>query len=129
MCTAAGLLAGAAITCVNAAEISGARATFPYPIYAKWADAYKKQTGITVNYQSVGSGEGLKQIMNREVAFGASDMPLKRADLEAHGLVQFPAVVGGVVAVVNVDGIKPGDLTLDGPTLARIFLGDRKSVV
>src|SRR5262245_14076260 len=127
MYTAAGLLAGAAITCASAAEISGAGTTLPYPIDAKWADAYKKQTGITVNYQSVGSGEGIRQIENKEVTFGASDMPLKGADLDVHGLVQFPTVIGGVVAVVNVDGIKAGDLTLDGPTLARIFLGEIKS--
>ena len=124
---AAGVIAALALSRAVAADISGAGATFPYPIYAKWADAYKKQTGIAVNYQSVGSGEGIKQIQNKEVTFGASDMPLKGADLDKHGLVQFPTVIGGVVAVVNVDGIKAGDLTLDGPTLARIFLGEIKS--
>src|SRR6266481_497689 len=125
--TAAALIAAAASGPAIAADISGAGATFPYPIYAKWADAYKKQTGIAVNYQPVGSGEGIKQIENKEVTFGASDMPLKGADLDMQGLVQFPTVIGGVVAVVNVDGIKAGDLTLDGPTLARIFLGEIKS--
>src|SRR5262249_46838451 len=96
-------------------------------IYAKWADAYKKQTGMGVNEEGGGCGEGMKQIQNKEVTFGASDMPLKAADLDRYGLVQFPTVIGGVVAVVNVDGVKPGDLTLDGPTLARIFLGEIKS--
>jgi phosphate transport system substrate-binding protein len=99
----------------------------PYPIYAKWADAYKKETGIAVNYQSLGSGEGIRMIQNKEVTFGASDMPLKGADLDVHGLVQFPTVIGGVVAVVNVEGVKAGDLILDGPTLAKIFLGEIKS--
>ena len=127
MIAAIGFLATAATASASAADVSGAGATFPYPIYAKWADAYKKQTGIAVNYQPVGSGEGIKQIQNKEVTFGASDMPLKGADLDMHGLVQFPTVIGGVVAVVNVEGIKAGDLTLDGPTLARIFLGEIKS--
>jgi phosphate transport system substrate-binding protein len=119
----AGVAAGSAV----GAEISGAGATFPFPIYAKWAEAYKKATGVAVNYQPVGSGEGIRQIQNKEVTFGASDMPLKPADLEAYGLVQFPTVIGGVVPVVNVEGIKPGELTIDGPTLAKIFLGEIKS--
>jgi phosphate transport system substrate-binding protein len=119
----ASVAAGSAV----GAEISGAGATFPYPIYARWAEAYKKATGVAVNYQPVGSGEGIKQIQNKEVTFGASDMPLKPADLEAYGLVQFPTVIGGVVPVVNVEGIKPGELTIDGPTLAKIFLGEIKS--
>ena len=110
-----------------ALDISGAGATFPYPIYAKWADAYKKETGIGLNYQSIGSGGGIKQIQNNTVTFGASDLPLKVEQLNKDGLVQFPTVVGGVVAVVNIDGIKAGDLALDGPTLARIFLGEIKS--
>ena len=126
MLAATGVLAVVTSSAI-AGDVSGAGATFPYPIYAKWADAYKKQTGIAVRYQSVGSGEGIKQIQNKEVTFGASDMPLKAADLDMHGLVQFPTVIGGVVAVVNVEGIKAGDLTLDGPTLARIFLGEIKS--
>jgi phosphate transport system substrate-binding protein len=123
---AAGLIA-ATLAPANAAEISGAGATFPYPIYAKWADAYKKETGIGLNYQSIGSGGGIKQITNKTVTFGASDAPMKGEDLTKHGLVQFPAVMGGIVPVVNLDGIKPGELTLDGPTLARIFLGDIKT--
>jgi phosphate transport system substrate-binding protein len=109
-----------------AADISGAGATFPYPLYAKWADIYKKETGVGLNYQSIGSGGGIKQIQAKTVTFGASDMPLKPQDLEKAGLVQFPMVMGGVVPVINVDGIAPGSLVLDGPTVAKIFLGDIK---
>ncbi len=123
---AAGFVAAAALVPANAADISGAGATFPYPIYAKWADAYKKETGIGLNYQSIGSGGGIKQIQNKTVTFGASDAPLKGADLEKWGLVQFPMVMGGIVPVVNLEGIKPGELTLDGTTLAKIFLGEIK---
>jgi phosphate transport system substrate-binding protein len=107
-----------------AADISGAGATFPYPIYAKWADAYKKQTGVGLNYQSIGSGGGIKQIKAKTVTFGASDMPLKPEDLDAAGLVQFPMIIGGVVPVVNIKGIAPGALVLDGATIASIYLGD-----
>lgn len=110
-------------TSAFAADISGAGATFPYPIYAKWADAYKKETGIGLNYQSIGSGGGIKQIKAKTVTFGASDKPLKPEALEEAGLMQFPMVMGGVVPVVNVKGIKPGDMVLDGPTLANIFMG------
>jgi phosphate transport system substrate-binding protein len=106
-----------------AADISGAGATFPYPVYAKWADLYKKETGNGLNYQSIGSGGGIKQIKAKTVTFGASDMPLEAKDIEAAGLVQFPTVVGGNVPVVNLDGVKADDLVLDGPTLANIFLG------
>jgi phosphate transport system substrate-binding protein len=126
-CIAAAAIAPAAITPATCAEISGAGATFPFPIYAKWADAYKKETGVGIAYQPVGSSEGIRQIHDKEVTFGASDMPLNAADLDAHGLVQFPTVVGGIVAVVNIEGIKSGDITLDGPTLARIFLGEIRS--
>jgi len=108
----------------QAGDISGAGATFPYPIYAKWADAYKQKTGIGLNYQSIGSGGGIKQIKAKTVTFGASDMPLKPDDLEKSGLLQFPMIMGGVVPVVNLEGIKPGELTLDGPTLAAIFMGE-----
>ena len=111
----------------SAADISGAGATFPYPIYAKWADTYKKETNIGLNYQSIGSGGGIKQIQNKTVTFGASDAPLKGADLDKFGLVQFPMVMGGIVPVVNLEGVKPGELTLDGPTLAKIFLAEIKS--
>jgi phosphate transport system substrate-binding protein len=110
-----------------AADISGAGATFPYPVYAKWADAYKKETGVGLNYQSIGSGGGIKQIVARTVTFGATDAPLKGEDLEKNGLVQFPMVMGGIVPVLNVEGLKPGELVLDGPTLAAIFLGNVKS--
>jgi len=121
--TAAAVLAAASIATASAADISGAGATFPYPIYAKWADAYKKATGNGMNYQSIGSGGGIKQIMNKTVTFGASDMPLKPAELNKAGLVQFPTVMGGDVPVVNIEGVKSGDLEFDGDTLAKIFLG------
>src|SRR3979490_1397401 len=108
----------------TAADISGAGATFPYPIYAKWADAYKKLTGIGLNYQSIGSGGGIKQIKAKTVTFGASDMPLKPDDLKEAGLLQFPMIIGGVVPVVNIKGIQGGQLHLDGATVASIYLGD-----
>ena len=123
---AAGALAALALP-ASAMDISGAGATFPYPIYAKWADAYKKQTGNGLNYQSIGSGGGIKQIQAKTVTFGASDAPLKPADLQSGGLVQFPMVMGGIVPVVNLAGITPGQLVLDGPTLAKIFLGEIKT--
>ncbi len=110
-----------------AADISGAGATFPYPIYAKWADAYKKDTGIGLNYQSIGSGGGIKQIKEKTVTFGASDKPLPGKELDETGLAQFPMVMGGIVPVVNLEGIKPGELVIDGPTLANIFLGTIKT--
>jgi phosphate transport system substrate-binding protein len=112
---------------VHAADISGAGATFPYPIYSKWADAYKTTTGTGLNYQSIGSGGGIKQIEAKTVTFGASDMPLKPDALKAAGLVQFPMIIGGVVPVVNVKGVGPGQLTLDGATLAAIYMGDIKT--
>src|SRR5207253_5171105 len=108
-CAAIGM-SGAA----SAADISGAGATFPYPIYAKWAEAYKAKTGTSMNYQSIGSGGGIKQITAKTVDFGASDMPLKSADLDKDGLVQWPQVMGGVVLVVSLKGIAPGQLKLDG---------------
>src|ERR1700749_2569862 len=122
-------LAAAAFTAFSAfaADVSGPGATFPYPIYAKWADAYKKESGNGLNYQSIGSGGGIKQISARTVTFGASDMPLKQDELEKIGVIQFPTVMGGVVPVVNIDGIKSGDITLDGPTLGKIFMGEVKS--
>ena len=125
--TAAALLAAVSVAPATAADISGAGATFPYPIYAKWADAYKKATSNGLNYQSIGSGGGIKQIKARTVTFGASDMPLKADELAKDGLVQFPTVMGGVVPVVNLEGIAPGQLVLDGPTLAKIFLGEVKT--
>jgi len=120
---AASLAAAFTITPAQAADISGAGATFPYPIYAKWADTYKKDTGNGLNYQSIGSGGGIKQIKAKTVTFGATDKPLDQKELEADGLIQFPMVMGGIVPVINVEGIKPGEIALDGPTLAKIFLG------
>jgi phosphate transport system substrate-binding protein len=123
---AAGFIAAMALPAA-AVEISGAGATFPYPVYAKWADTYKKETGVGLNYQSIGSGGGIKQIEAKTVTFGATDAPLKGAELDKFGLVQFPMVMGGIVPVVNIEGIAPGELVLDGPTLAGIFLGLVKS--
>jgi phosphate transport system substrate-binding protein len=108
---------------VQAAEITGAGATFPYPIYAKWAEAYKAKTGIGMNYQSIGSGGGIAQIKAKTVDFGATDMPLRPDELQSAGLAQFPAIVGGVVPIVNLAGIAPGALKLTGPVLADIYLG------
>ena len=110
----------------RAADITGAGASFPYPIYAKWADAYKKATGVGLNYQSIGSGGGIKQITAKTVDFGASDAPMKGEDLEKNGLVQFPAIMGGVVPVYNLKGVKPGDIKVTGPLLAEIYLGKIK---
>ncbi|MFZ3116861.1 MAG: phosphate ABC transporter substrate-binding protein PstS [Variovorax sp.] len=121
---AAGLVAAAfAHAPAFAQDITGAGATFPAPLYAKWAGDYNKATGVKINYQSVGSGAGLKQIDSKTVDFGASDMPLKDEDLQAKGLMQFPTVIGGVVPVVNIQGIKPGELKLNGTVLADIYLG------
>ncbi|WP_410505663.1 phosphate ABC transporter substrate-binding protein PstS [Janthinobacterium sp.] len=106
-----------------AADMTGAGATFPYPIYAKWAESYKAATGNGLNYQSVGSGAGIKQIKAKTVDFGASDMPLKAEDLDAEGLMQFPAIMGGVVTVVNLDGVAPGQLKMTGQVVADIYLG------
>lgn len=107
----------------SAAELTGAGATFPFPIYSKWAEAYKAQTGIGLNYQSIGSGGGIRQIKAKTVDFGASDMPLKPEELEKEGLIQFPAIIGGVVPVVNLDGIQPGQLKLTPEIIANIHLG------
>ena len=107
----------------NAAEITGAGATFPNPVYQKWAEAYKAKSGNSLNYQSVGSGAGVTQIRNKTVDFGATDNPMKEEDQKAAGLVQFPAVIGGIVPVFNLPGLGAGQLKLDGPTLANIFMG------
>ena len=112
-----------AVTTASAADITGAGASFPAPIYAKWADAYQKATGNRINYQSIGSGGGIKQITAKTVDFGASDMPLKPEVLDKDGLMQFPSVIGGEVLVVNLPGIKPGQLKLTGPVVADIYLG------
>jgi phosphate transport system substrate-binding protein len=110
-----------------AADISGAGASFPYPVYAKWAHSYKKVANVNLNYQSIGSGGGIKQIVAKTVTFGATDAPMKAEDLEKNGLIQFPTVIGGVVPVVNLDGIKPGAVKIDGATLGQIFLGNIKT--
>ena len=121
------LLVGALASSAMAQDITGAGATFPYPIYSKWAEDYKKASGFNMNYQSIGSGGGIKQIQAKTVDFGASDMPLTKEQLDKDGLVQFPAIVGGVVMVVNIDGIKPGEMKLTGPVVADIFMGKVKT--
>src|SRR5258706_7349075 len=110
-----------------AVDITGAGATFPYPIYAKWADAYRKATGVGLNYQSIGSGGGIKQITAKTVDFGASDAPMKAEDLEKNGLLQFPAIMGGVVPVYNIKGMEAGKLRFTGELLAGIYLGKVKT--
>ena len=126
MCAAVLAVATLSGTTAQAAEITGAGATFPFPIYSKWADAYKTESGNSLNYQSIGSGAGIKQIQAKTVTFGASDIPLKIEDLKKDGLVQWPMVMGGIVAIVNLEGVKPGELTLDGAALADIYLGKIK---
>ena len=121
------VLFGALAANAAAVDITGAGATFPYPIYAKWAEAYKAKTGTGMNYQSIGSGGGIKQIQAKTVDFGASDKPLTLEELNKSGLMQFPAVIGGVVPIVNIEGVKPGEMKLTGPVLADIFLGKIKS--
>jgi len=118
---AAGLVA--ASTSAYAADITGAGSTFIFPVLSKWADAYKKESGNGVNYQSIGSGAGIKQIEANTVTFGATDAPLKAEQLQKAGLAQWPMIMGAIVPVVNIDGVMPGDLVLDGSTLADIFLG------
>lgn len=111
------------VSAANAADITGAGATFPYPIYAKWAEAYKKATNVGLNYQSIGSSGGIRQIRAKTVTFGGSDAPVSGADLDKDGMVQFPAILGGVVPVINLDGFKPGELKVTGEVLADIFIG------
>lgn len=123
----ASIAAAASFTAAAQTTITGAGATFPFPIYAKWADEYKKATGVAMNYQSIGSGGGIKQIQSKTVDFGATDMPLKAEDLTKDGLIQFPAIIGGVVPVTNMDAVKPGELKLTGPVLADIYLGKIKT--
>jgi phosphate transport system substrate-binding protein len=119
----AGMLA-ATILPAAAADITGAGSTFVYPVLAKWADQYRKDTGVGLNYQSIGSGGGIKQIIAKTVTFGASDKPMSSEDIAKNGLVQFPVINGAVVPILNLPGIKPGEVTLDGPTIAQIFLGN-----
>jgi phosphate transport system substrate-binding protein len=121
---AAVTLSALAMGSALAADITGAGATFPFPIYAKWAEAYKAATGVGLNYQSIGSSGGIRQIKAKTVTFGATDAPVSGADLDKDGLVQFPAIIGGTVPVVNLDGFKPGELRITGPVLADIFLGN-----
>ena len=121
--TVAVALAALAVGNAFAADITGAGATFPFPMYAKWAEAYKKETGVGLNYQSIGSSGGIRQIRAKTVAFGATDAPLSGAELEKDGMVQFPAIIGGTVPVVNLDGFKPGELRVTGTVLAEMYLG------
>jgi phosphate transport system substrate-binding protein len=111
-------------TLVCAADITGAGATFPYPVYAKWAEAYKKETGVSLNYQSIGSSGGIRQINAKTVIFGATDAPVSGEDLDKLGQVQFPAIIGGTVPVVNLDGFRPGELRITGPVMADVFMGN-----
>ncbi len=120
-------LAALTVSPAFAADIAGAGATFPYPVYAKWADAYRKETGTGLNYQSIGSGAGIKQIIARTVVFGATDAPMKGDALAKNGLVQWPQVMGAIVPVVNIEGVEPGKLVLDGAALADIYLGKIKT--
>jgi phosphate transport system substrate-binding protein len=119
----ASILATISIT-VSAADITGAGATFPYPIYAKWAEAYSKDTGVKLNYQSIGSSGGIRQINNKTVTFGATDAPVKGEDLDKLNQIQFPAIIGGTVPIINLDGFKAGELRITGPVLAEVFMGD-----
>ena len=125
-----GLVAAATIafgiSSALAIDLTGAGATFPYPIYAKWAEAYKAKTGVGINYQSIGSGGGIAQIKAKTVDFGASDMPLKPEDLQTAGLTQFPAIIGGVVPIINLEGVAPGAMRLTGAVLGDIYLGKIK---
>jgi phosphate transport system substrate-binding protein len=119
----AGILAASALPAA-AGDITGAGSTFVYPVLAKWADTYKKETNIGLNYQSIGSGGGIKQITAKTVTFGATDKPLMPDDITKNNFVQFPVINGAVVPIMNLPGIKPGEVTLDGPTIAQIFLGN-----
>ncbi|MEN9475816.1 MAG: Phosphate-binding protein PstS precursor, partial [Pseudomonadota bacterium] len=110
-------------TFAAAADITGAGATFPYPMYAKWAEVYKKETGVGLNYQSIGSSGGIKQIRAKTVTFGATDAPVKGEELDRDGMIQFPAIIGGTVPVINLEGFQPGELRVSGTVLADMFLG------
>jgi phosphate transport system substrate-binding protein len=118
------LLVTLTVATAQAADITGAGATFPYPIYAKWAEAYKKETGVGLNYQSIGSSGGIRQINAKTVAFGATDAPVSGENLDKMGQTQFPAIIGGTVPVINLDGFKPGELRITGPVMADMFLGN-----
>jgi len=118
-----GIILATASISVAAQTITAAGATFPYPIYAKWAEAYQKETKIGLNYQSIGSSGGIRQINNKTVTFGATDAPVKGEDLDKMGQVQFPAIIGGTVPIINLDGFQPGELVITGPVLAEVFMG------
>ena len=118
------LAIGGSALVASATDISGAGATFPYPVYSKWAEAYKAKTGDGLNYQSIGSGGGIKQIKAATVTFGATDKPQEAKELSNSGLLQWPMVIGGVVPVVNIPGVKAGELSIDGPTLASVYMGE-----
>jgi phosphate transport system substrate-binding protein len=120
---AAAAFASFAMSSAMAADLTGAGATFPYPIYAKWAEGYKAVTGIGMNYQSIGSSGGIRQIRAKTVTFGATDAPMSAADLDKDGMIQFPAIIGGTVPVINLDGFKPGELRVTGPVMAEMFMG------
>lgn len=120
---AAAALGSALASAAYAADITGAGATFPYPVYAKWAEGYKAATGTGLNYQSIGSSGGVRQIRAKTVTFGATDAPVKGEELDKDGMVQFPAIIGGTVPVLNLEGFKPGELRVTGPVLAEMFLG------
>ena len=120
------LLLAVASFATSAQQITGAGATFPYPVYSKWADAYNRETGVRLNYQSIGSGGGVRQILANTVNFGATDDPMLGPDLDKNNLFQFPTVVGGTVPIVNITGVKPGELKLTGAVLADIYLGKIK---
>lgn len=124
--TAVGLLCTVSMGAASAATVTGAGASFPKPVYAQWASDYNKATGNRINYQSIGSSGGIKQILAKTVDFGASDAPMSASDLTKHGLVQFPMVIGGVVPIVNIDGVGPGQMRLNGTILADIYLGKIK---
>jgi phosphate transport system substrate-binding protein len=112
------------MSAIISAILRGPARPSPYPIYAKWSDAYRTDTGIGLNYQAIGSGSGIKQIEAKTVTFGATDKPLDHKELDANGLIQFPMVIGGIVPVVSLEGVAPGELVLDGPTLAKVFMGE-----
>jgi phosphate transport system substrate-binding protein len=118
------LLAAISITAQAQTQITGAGATFPYPIYSKWSELYNKETGVALNYQSIGSSGGIRQIDARTVTFGATDAPVPGDKLDKNGQVQFPAIIGGTVPIVNLDGFKPGELRITGPVMAEVFLGE-----
>lgn len=122
LCLTAGFIAAMSVS-ASAADITGAGSSFIAPVLSKWAEGYKAATNNVVNYQSVGSGAGIKQLLDKTIVFGASDKPMSDADLDKNGIAQFPMISGGIVVSYNIEGVKPGELVLDGKTLSDIFLG------